>query len=267
MIIRIGIPAGFLAILVALSIFAPLPHDPLASNADTIFEPPNRVYLLGTDQNGADVLSRLILSARVDVVLAVIGAAFSMLIGVPLGLLGSQRTRFAEYLMRSVDLLQAFPLLVLAIAIVALGGNHIVNIVVALLIVNVPQFVRLVRAEGLVVRSRRYVEAARAAGAGPWRIALRHVLPNVAGVVLAQLSLSAAIAILAIAALGFLGIGISPPTPSWGQMLNAGSQYIAIGKWWLVVFPSLAIMFAIFSFNSIADALQELTAPELRGRS
>ena len=186
------------------------------------------------------------------------------LIGVPLGLLASTKSRVSEAFMRFVDVFQAFPLLVLTITIVGLSSNREASIVVAIVLVNCPLFIRVVRAEALVVRSRRYVEAAVACGSGPLRVAFRHVLPNVTGVIFAQLSISTGFAIGVIATLGFLGIGVAPPTASWGQMVEGGSQYVFTGQWWVALFPCLAVLITIMSFNAVSDGLYALCNPRSR---
>lgn len=251
----------FLVGLVLISVFAPLPHDPFTPDAGAILHPPNGTYWFGTDRNGLDVFSRTVVAARTDISMAVAGSFLSVLIGVPLGLLASIPGRTAEWLMRLVDTWQAFPLLILVLAIVALSGASPFSVVLALLLVNVPLFVRVVRAEAMVIRSKRYVEAATACGASPRRVALRHILPNTTSVIFAQLSLSAALAILVIAGLGFLGAGLNPPAASWGALVNAGSQSLVSGQWWPALFPSLAILAVVLSFNALADGFYLLTNP------
>ncbi len=182
--------------------------------------------------------------------------AISMVLGVPLGLLASTKNKWSERLMRGLDTFQAFPLLVLAIAIVSLTGNNLKNVVVAIGLINTPRFMRLVRADALAVRESRYVEAAISMGGSPLRILRRHVLPNVSGIILVQATLAAANAIVVISALSFVGIGVTPPTPSWGAMIRSGSQNIASGSWWMSVFPGVAVVIAVWALNKIADGVQ-----------
>ena len=253
--------------LLVTSVVVPLPFDPTTPDATASLRPPNSVHLFGTDQNGLDIFSRTIAAAKSDLSVALIGCALACVLGVPLGIAASSPGRTASVLMRVLDVLQAFPLLILALTIAGLAAGHeFRNLVVAIVVVNTPLFVRLVRAEALVVRSQRYIEAAEAIGANPWRIAVRHVLPNVTGVIAAQFSLSAGFAVVIIAALGFLGVGISPPTPDWGQMVQTGVQYLSTGQWWMALCPSAAIVAAVLSFNAVSDGLYLLSSPERRRR-
>ncbi|HEX5198920.1 MAG TPA: ABC transporter permease, partial [Actinoplanes sp.] len=145
---------------------------------------------------------------------------------------------------------------IIAIAIVTLTGNKLQNVILAVMIINVPRFMRLIRSEALAMRESRFIEAAWAAGATRYRVLVKHILPNVAGVTLAQSSLAAAQAIIVIAALSFLGVGVSPPNPSWGLMIQEGARQMTIGQWWVVAFPGLAVLLTVICFNLIADGLQ-----------
>lgn len=244
------------AILLAVSLFAKLPFDPLSPNAGVSLLPPNTTNLMGTDGSGFDVLSRTIEAAKRDISLALVGVVASMLVGVPLGLVAGRKSRLAEWLMRALELFQAFPLIILAVVIVQVTGNRVENVVLALAIVNVPRFMRLVRAEVLTIRESRFVEAAIAMGCSPSRITFRHILPNIPGVILVQCSLAAANGIIVIASLTFIGLGADPPQPTWGAMIQEGSRYIPQGAWWNSVFPGLAILYAVIAFNLIADGLE-----------
>jgi peptide/nickel transport system permease protein len=174
-----------------------------------------------------------------------------------LGLLASQRGRWGERIVRGLDVFQAFPLLILAIAVVALMGNNIENVVIAIAIINVPRFIRLVRSEGLTIRESRYIEAAHAIGATPVQVMRRHMLPNMTGVILAQASLAVAHSIVVIASLSFLGIGINAADPSWGAMIQTGAQNMTTGQWWVALFPGLAVFVTVLAFNAISHQLQE----------
>jgi peptide/nickel transport system permease protein len=247
-----------LAVLVGLFLaayWAPLPQNPTQPHPLDVLRPPSHTFWFGTDSSGFDVFSRTIVSARIDLPLAVGGTALSLILGVTLGLMTLTRTRWAEYLMRAVDVFQTFPLLILAIVVVVLAGNHLVNIIYAIAMINVPIFIRVVRSLGLEVRESRYVEAAIAVGGSPARVLLRHVIPNVSRGIVAQASITAAQSIMVIAAMTFLGIGVSPPTASWGAMIASGAQSIASGQWWPSVFPGLAVVAVVLSFNAIADGL------------
>lgn len=247
--------------MLAVAFLAPLPYDPFTPDANQLLQPPSTSHWFGTDGNGLDLFSRTMVAARTDIPLAVLGSLAGVVLGVPLGLIASMPGRVSEIIMRLLDILQAFPLLIVTLAIVALSGASPLSIVVSLVLVNVPTFIRVVRAEAAVVRSRRFVEAAEASGASRARIALRHVLPNTSSVICAQLSLSSAGAVLVIAGLGFLGAGVQPPKASWGELVNDGSQYIATGQWWVAFFPSLAILVVVLSFNALAQGLYLLTNP------
>lgn len=256
--LSIVLGAGVLLALLLAAFLAPLPHDPFRPDATAGLLPPSGTYWLGTDQSGFDVFSRTIAGGRLDLPLALIATAISMLIGVPIGLLASSKGRWDELVMRGLDVFQAFPLLVLAIVIVALTGNNLRNVVIAIVLINAPRFIRLTRSEALSVRESRFIEAARAMGATRSRVVWRHLLPNISGSILAQASLGAANAIVVIAALSFLGIGTSPTDASWGAMIRAGSQTMATGQWWMAFGPGLAVFLTVVSFNAIADGVMAI---------
>lgn len=252
----IGIGVGVLAVVLLAGYFLPLPHSPTRPDPLNTLAPPNGDHWFGTDSDGFDVFARTVSSARRDLPLALGGTVLSLLVGVPLGLLASTKSRWADAMMRGLDVFQSFPLVIIAIAIVTLTGNQLENVVLAIMIINVPRFMRLIRSEALSLRESRFIEAARAVGASEARVLGRHLLPNVAGVTLAQSSLAAAHAIIVIAALSFLGVGVSPPEPSWGLMIQAGSRQMTTGDWWVVVFPGLAVLVTVAALNMIADGLQ-----------
>jgi peptide/nickel transport system permease protein len=243
--------------LVVAGFIAPLPYDPTTPNTAALNQPPSSSHLFGTDSSGFDVFSRTIRAGSRDLPLALVGTLLSLVIGVPLGLLAASRTRWSGAMMRGLDIFQAFPLLILAMAVVALTGNSINNIVFAIAVINVPLFIRLVRSDAIVLREAKFVEAATIIGCSPWRVMWRHVLPNVRGVILAQTSLAMGIAIVVIAALNFVGIGVRPPDPTWGSMMKVGAVGISQGDWWPVAFPALAVFIVILAFNGIANAIEE----------
>lgn len=242
--------------LLAAGFFLPLPYDPTTPDPLHTSEAPSASHWFGTDGDGFDVFSRTIASAQRDLPLAVMGTLASLLVGVPLGLIVSTKSRVSEWSMRGLDIFQAFPLVILAVAVVTLAGNRLSNVVLAIMIVNVPRFMRLIRSEALALRESRFIEAARAVGATRRRILGSHILPNVAGVTVVQSALAAAQAIIVIAALSFLGVGVSPPDPSWGLMIQEGSRQLITGQWWVVFFPGLFVLVAVTAFNMVADGLQ-----------
>jgi peptide/nickel transport system permease protein len=250
--------AAVLLALLGSSLLLPLPFDPVQPDAGRILLAPSSIHWFGTDSVGFDVFSRTIDAGRRDLVLAFAGAAIAGLVGVPIGLLATTRSLLSQGIMRALDAFQAFPLLVLAIAIVTLAGNRLEMVVFAIIVIETPRFIRLVRAEGLALREARFVEAATAMGAGTWRILRVHMLPNLTGVILVQLSIAAANALMVIAALSFLGIGVSPPDPSWGAMIQAGSRQLTTGQWWIAAFPGLFVFLSIISLNLVADELDRL---------
>ncbi len=247
-----------LVLILLAGFFAPFPHDPIQPNPQNTLQPPDGTFWFGTDRFGFDVFSRVFASARLDLPIALAGTLLSIAVGIPVGLVASNKSRWSERIMRGLDMFQAFPLLVLAFAIVALTGNSLRNIVFAIALVNVPRFIRLVRSEALVLRESRFIEAATAIGASRTRVMLRHMMPNTMGIVLAQASLAAAHAIIVIAGLSFLGIGITPPDASWGVMIRVGSQNIATGQWWVSFFPGAMVFVTIVAFNVIADGVNRL---------
>ena len=251
----VAVAGSVLLIMLLAGLFAPLPFDPVKPNPSETLASPSTTYWFGTDRSGLDIFSRTIVAAKLDLPLAISGALLSLVIGVPLGLGASTKTRWAERFMRGLDAFQAFPLLVLAIVIVALTGNNLRNIVVAIALINVPRFIRLTRSEALALRESRFIEAAMAIGASPRRVLFRHLLPNIVGTIFAQASLAVAHAIVVIAALSFLGIGITPPDASWGAMIREGSQTMATGQWWVATAPGVAVFIAVVSFHTIADGL------------
>lgn len=250
--------SAFVALTFLAAFVAPLPVDPFFSDAGAVLQPPSTDHWFGTDTNGFSVFSRTIVAARIDLTLAFFGTLTGLVIGVMLGLLAGQKGRSGELIMRGLDAFEAFPLLVLSIGFVALAGRNFGVIIVAISIVTGPRFARLVRSESLALREARFVDAAIAMGAPPTRILRRHILPNASGVILAQASVGSAQAVRVIAALSFLGVGITPPDASWGLMVQQGSRSVVAGAWWVAFFPALAITLTIVCLNIIADRLNDI---------
>ena len=256
-----------LTVLLFVAIFAPLiaPYDPIKVNVTDILEPPSLNHLLGTDDLGRDVFSRVLWGSRISLSVGVISVTIGFLVGVSVGLLaGYLGGTFDLLAMRVIDALLAFPALVLAIAITAALGPQIQNAMIAIGIVAVPGYARLTRGQVLSVRSREFILAARTVGVPPLRIVLRHIFPNIANTLVVQATLATAFAILAEAALSFLGLGPQPPYPSWGQDINYSQRYLANMKWWMSAGPGIAIFIAVFTFNFLGDALRDALDPRLR---
>jgi len=250
-----------------LAAFAPIvsPYDPIKVNVADSLLPPSGTHLLGTDDLGRDVLSRVIWGSRVSLSVGVISVSIGFLLGVSLGLAaGYLGGAFDLFVMRGIDALLAFPALVLAIAITAALGPQIQNAMIAIGIVAIPAYARLTRGQALSLREREFIVAARTIGARPIRIVLRHIFPNLANALIVQATLSTAFAILAEAALSFLGLGPQPPYPSWGQDINYSQRYLPNLKWWMSVGPGVAIFTAVFAFNFLGDALRDALDPRLR---
>ena len=250
-----------------IAAFAPFisPYDPIKVNVTDSLLPPGGAHLLGTDDLGRDVLSRVMWGSRVSLSVGLISVSIGFLVGVSLGLAaGYLGGTFDLIAMRAVDALLAFPALVLAIAITAALGPQIQNAMIAIGIVAVPAYARLTRGQVLAVRAREFIVAARTIGAPTIRIVLRHIFPNVVNALIVQATLSTAFAILAEAALSFLGLGPQPPYPSWGQDVNYSQRYLPNLKWWMSVGPGVAIFTAVFAFNFLGDALRDALDPRLR---
>lgn len=236
------------------------PHDPTEIYYDYILVAPDSRFWFGTDELGRDIFSRVLFGARVSLQVVAAAVALSLAVGASVGLVsGYARGWIDNALMRVMDGLMAFPALVLALAIVAVLGPDLLNAMIAIAVVNTPGFARLVRGETLVVRELDYVQAARAMGASPLRIVARHVWPSVSGNVLVYGSLKASAALITESALSFLGLGVQPPTPSWGYMLATGMQYTQ--AWWMSIFPGIAIFLTVLGLNLIGDAARDVIDP------
>jgi peptide/nickel transport system permease protein len=266
--VRLAGPAlAVVLVTLAATILAPLisPYDPNFANAFNTLKHPSMAHLLGTDQLGRDVLSRLIYGARIDLGIGVGAIAFGTVIGVPLGLFsGYVRGITDEALMRLMDALVAFPGLILALGLVAVRGPSLSNLILAIGVANVPWLARITRGQVLSIRESEYVNAARAVGAGHLRIIFVHVAPNTLAPIIVQSTLGMGYAVLAEAGLSFLGLGVPPPTPSWGSMLQFAFGFVQIDPW-LSIVPGLAIFALVLSFNLLGDALRDVLDPRLRG--
>jgi peptide/nickel transport system permease protein len=242
------------------------PYDPNYQDYTHILRPPSLDNPFGTDEIGRDVYSRVVYGTRVSLEVGVVAVAIGLVSGVLIGLVAGYNGGWIEdVLMRTMDGLRAFPALVLALAISAVLGQGIINVMIAVGVVYVPTFARLTHAQTLSIRERDYITAARVIGVGPWRMMLRHIWPNAIGPIIVQASLAAAFAILAEASLSFLGLGVRPPTASWGSMLRSGYQYLSTAPW-LSLYPGAAIFIAVLGFNLLGDGLRQALDPRLRRR-
>ncbi|MBR1270015.1 ABC transporter permease [Bradyrhizobium sp. AUGA SZCCT0222] len=255
-----------IALFVVLSLFAPLivPYDPIATSWSLVRKPPTLQHWFGTDDLGRDILARVVYGARASLMAGAISVGIALGIGVPLGLLSGYRGGFIDGLIsRITDAMLACPFLILAIALAAFLGPSLGNAMIAIGISATPIFVRLTRGQVMSVKVEDYVEAARAMGNPRWRIALFHILPNIMPALLVQATLSIAAAIIAEAALSFLGLGQQPPSPSWGSMLNAAQRFLTNAPW-MAIWPGLAIFLVVLSFNLVGDGLRDALDPRER---
>lgn len=262
---------GALFIIVAtvvLAIFAPVvaPFDPDMPDVTVAFESPSWTHWLGTDMYGRDQLSRLIHAARLDMSVAfgatAVAVTIAAFLGAAVGYAGGWIDNVA---MRMVDAVMAFPSFVLAMGITAALGDSVINVAAAIAVTQVPAYLRLVRGEVLRIREMEYADAARTVGNPAWRIVYVHLLPNCLPPLIVQATLAMGIALLTMAALSFIGLGIKPPQAEWGVMTAEGASQIVTGEWWLFLFPGLTIMIIVLCFNLVGDALRDVLDPRMRG--
>jgi len=264
-------PAAVVGLVVIIVFFvvaalAPLlaPDDPTRTSWSLIRKAPSWAHWMGTDENGRDVLSRVMFGARASLLAGVISVTIAAGIGVPLGLLAGFAGGKVDALVgRLVDAMLACPFLILAIALASFLGPSLQNAMIAIGVTAAPVFVRVARGATLDTATNDYVEAARALGNPPWRVAVRHVLPNIVPPVTVQATLAIATAIIAEASLSFLGLGQQPPAPSWGSMLNSAQRFLTQAPW-LAIFPGLAIFLVVLSFNLVGDGLRDALDPRAR---
>lgn len=250
-------------LFVLVAAFAPLvaPFDPVQSNWLAVRQPPSATHLLGTDELGRDVFSRLLFGARASLAAGVISVAIAVLCGVPIGILAGYAGGWSDAVIsRCTEAVLACPFLILAIALAAFLGPSLTNAMIAIGISATPIFVRLARGQVLQVKAEDYVMGARAVGAGHLRIVRRYILPNITAPILVQATITVATAIIAEASLSFLGLGQQPPSPSWGSMLNTAKNFMSQAPW-MAVFPGLAIFAVVFAFNVFGDGLRDALDP------
>jgi peptide/nickel transport system permease protein len=262
-----ALAAAGMLLLVLAAIFAPAlaPYDPVTSNVSISLQQPTAAHWAGTDQLGRDILSRILYAARLDLVIALSAVSLSFVVGAVIGgFCGYRGGRLDRWVGRFVDVLMAFPLFVLAMAMVAALGNRVENIVIATAVINLPFYIRFARAEVNVRRNAGWVEAARACGDSHLSVVLRVLLPNILPAMAVQISLNLGWAILNAAGLSFIGLGVTAPTPEWGIMVAEGARFISTGKWWLVAMPGLALMLTVLCFNLLGDGLRDILDPRMR---
>ncbi|MCC7282385.1 MAG: ABC transporter permease [Acetobacteraceae bacterium] len=256
-----------LALLLGAVVAGPAlaPYDPLATNTPLALRPPSAAHWFGTDQLGRDILSRVVVATRLDLAIAASAVLLSLsagaVAGAAMGYFGGLLDRAVG---RVVDVLMAFPLFALAMGVVAALGNSISSVVYATAVINLPFYIRLARAEVSVRRNLGYIEAAQVGGSSHARILRVFLLPNIMAPLVVQGSLNLGWAVLNAAGLSFIGLGIRAPTPEWGIMVAEGAQFIVSGHWWLIAFPGLALVLAVFCFNLLGDGLRDILDPRSR---
>ena len=260
---------GVFLLVVALAVLAPLiaPHDPIEQDIFSRLQGPSAEYPLGTDYFGRCILSRLLHGARYSLLIGVVSTLAAMLIGSAIGILaGWYGGRFDVITMQTMDVLLAFPALILGLIIVAMLGPTLTNIIIAIALTSIPAFARIARAPTIAVKEREFVEACRALGYSDARIMFLHILPNIFAEVLVMSSLWLASAIRTEASLAFIGLGLRPPTPTWGGMIREGFENI-LDSYWMALAPGIAILIVVFALNLLGDGLRDAVDPKLKGES
>jgi len=261
-LLGVAIVLGFIVLALGAAWIAPL--DPIATSWGALRKAPSAAHWFGTDEIGRDVLSRVIWGTRASLLAGVVSVSISLLLGVPIGLAaGFIGGAVDTVISRITDAFLACPFLILAIALAAFLGPSLSNAMIAIGVSATPIFVRLTRAQVINVKVEDYIEAARAVGNPPWRIALRHVLPNITAPLIVQATLAIAAAVIAEASLSFLGLGQQPPAPSWGSMLNTAKNYVDNAPW-MAIWPGLSIFLLVLAFNLVGDGLRDALDPRQR---
>ncbi len=267
---RYALGYAIVSLVVLLAVFAPwiAPFDPVEANSSQFLQPPDASHWLGTDAVGMDIFSRLVYAPRIDLTIAILGTMLSAVVGTGLGAwvgyynaTSGAQARLSYLTMRAADVIQAFPVFVFAIALVASLGQSIQTVVLAIAFVNAPIYLRLMRTQVMSIRAMRFVEASRVAGLSDWQTIQRHIIPNAMGPVFAQLSINVGWSILLTAGLSFVGAGVRAPTPEWGSMIASGFQNVMTGEWWPSVFPGLALMITVLGFSLVGGSIEVFTDP------
>ncbi|MFO1083039.1 MAG: ABC transporter permease [Reyranellaceae bacterium] len=262
------IALAIIAATILVALLAPwiAPYDPDATDPEAALQTMSLRHWLGTDIYGRDLLSRIVFAARVDLTVAFGATAIALAIGSAIGAIaGHYRGLVDLIIMRCVDSVMAFPAFILAMAITAALGNSVANVLMAIAITQIPNYLRLIRGEIFRIREMEYADAARVVGNPAWRIMFIHLLPNCLPPIIVQATLAMGYALLTMSALSFIGLGIQPPQSEWGSMTADGAQYIVTGEWWLFLFPGLAIVVMVLAFNLVGDGLRDFLDPRMRG--
>jgi len=255
------------ALIVITALLAPWisPYDPIAQDMNIQHAPPGWEHPFGTDSYGRDQLSRILWGSRVSLVVGVLSVLFAMAAGIPLGMIGGYKGGRTDNLVnRFIDMFMSFPIVILGLLVLAIMGPGLMKIVIAIALAITPRIARLARGSTLGLKGKEFIEAARAVGQNHIKIMFMHILPNILGELLVMGTLWVATAIIVEASLSFIGLGVRPPTPSWGAMIREGLDQLTNAPW-LSFFPGLAIFLSVFSFNLIADGLRDISDPKLRG--
>ncbi len=262
------VPAVVLLVIVLAALFADFiaPYDPNKQDLVNLLSAPTLHHPMGTDALGRDVLSRVIYGSRISLVVGISSVVVAMIVGVLLGISSAMiGGKFGEAIMRLADLSLALPGILIALAVAATVGPSLVNVILIIALLYWAQFARMVRAEALSIRERDYVQAAIAAGCGSLRILRLHILPNLVNTIIVLATLEVAAAVLLESTLSFLGVGVPPPTPTWGSMVSEGRAYVELG-WWVITFPGLAIMMMVLAVNLLGDVLRDRLDPKFASR-
>lgn len=261
----VGLFMAFCVVIIALISPWISPYDPISQDMNVQHAPPSWAHPFGTDSYGRDQLSRILWGSRVSLVVGILSVLLAMAAGIPLGMIGGYKGRRIDNLvLRFIDIFMSFPIVILGLLVLAVMGPGLIKIVIAIGVALTPRIARLARGSTLSIKGKEYIEAARAVGQNDGKIMMIHVLPNIFGDILVMGTLWVATAIIVEASLSFIGLGVRPPTPSWGAMIRDGLDQLTNAPW-LSIFPGLAIFVSVFSFNLIADGLRDISDPKLRG--
>jgi peptide/nickel transport system permease protein len=258
-----------IVLLIIIAVLAPwiAPSDPNEPDANAVLQRPSWAHVLGTDDYGRDELSRVIIASRVDLLVPIVSTLLALLIGSLIGALSGFRGGWVDQIvMRIMDAVMAFPAFVLAMGLTAAIGSSITNLILVIAVTQVPAYLRQLRAEMLREREMEYAQAAQTIGNPTWRIVFIHLFPNCFPPLIVQATLAMGFALLTLAALSYIGLGIQPPNSEWGEMTSEGAGLMVTGQWWLSLFPGIAIVATVLIFNIVGDGLRDLLDPKMRGR-